>query len=97
MTQELARRVEVFDACYIILIFIRVLEGVRWQILLLCLTFASPGRPSRARYDTLVPPSHAPTSVPSEHSESLPGERDFEWQDYNYDGDVGDKGQAPGP
>ena len=39
-----------------------------------------PGRPSHARDDTSVAPSHAPTSVPSEHSESLPGERDFEWQ-----------------
>ena len=61
---------------------------------MLCLKFAFPGRPSHARDDTSVPPSHAPTSAPSEQSVSLPGERDFDWEDYNYDRDADDKGPA---
>ena len=77
----------------------RVLWGVLRQVLfnMLCLTFAFPGRPSHFSDDTSVARSHAPTSAVSEQSESLPDERDFDWEDYNYYWGAGDKEPAVNP
>ena len=66
---------------------------------MLSLTFEFPSRPSHARDDTFVPLLHAPTPVPYTGKESgpLPGERDLDLEDYNYNRDAGNKGPANNP
>ena len=56
------------------------------------LTFLFTGLPTHSRADRVGPPSHVPSSAPSEQQD----ERDFDWEDYNYEGDHDDRGDGDG-